>query len=345
MNLKEIAELIDAKLIGDPDFRITNIEELEHASQTDAAFLENSRYQKQAQQSQAGVIILQEALLPKNPVRNYLIHPFPSLAFQKLVEIFVPAMESGFEILHPSSVIHSTAKLDPSVRVAPQAVIDQHVTIGMGTQIGAGVSIGPGVTIGENCLIHPKAVIREECQIGSRVIIQPGAVIGSCGFGYFTNPKTGKHTPLAQRGIVVIEDDVEIGANTTIDRARFKETRIHKGTKIDNLVQIAHQVSLGEDNMIVSQVGVAGSTKTGRNVVMGGQVGVAGHISIADGTILTARCAVSKTLDKAGTYYGQPAMVDKEFKEHFLALKRVGRMTKRFKELEKRFSHLLEEDE
>lgn len=177
--------------------------------------------------------------------------------------------------------------------------------------------IGPEVCIGQNCHLHPKVVIEAGSQLGHRVVVQAGAVIGSDGFGYHTD-KQGNHHSLKQLGIVVLDDDVEIGANTTIDRARFKSTYIGKGTKIDNLVQIAHQVCLGKNNLIVAQAGIAGSTQTGDQVVVGGQVGVAGHLVLASGVVLTARCAVSKSLDKADVYYGAPAQAEKEFKKHFL---------------------------
>jgi len=162
---------------------------------------------------------------------------------------------------------------------------------------------------------------------------QPGAVIGSCGFGYFTDEK-GRHHLLEQRGNVVIEDDVEIGANTTIDRARFKTTRIGRGSKIDNLVQIAHQVSIGEDNLIVSQVGIAGSTKTGKNVVIGGQAGIVGHIHLADYVMLAARSGVSKSIPKGGIYGGAPAVPIKEFTEQTILIKNIKKIVARLKKIE-----------
>lgn len=345
LTLLQLATLTDSKLVGNPDARITGVEELELATQQHVAFLENKKYLKQLKETKAGAIFLTQDNLPANPEgHNYLITQTPSLAFQKAIEHFLKPPTSGFEPIHPTAIIHPSAKLAKGVHIGPYAVIDANTLIGPGTQIGPHVSIGPGVTIGANCTLYAHVSIREGCQIGNRVIIQPGAVIGSSGFGYHTD-KMGKHTPLNQLGIVIIEDDVGIGANTTIDRARFKTTRIGRGTKIDNLVQIAHQVHLGEDNMIVAQVGIAGSTKTGKHVVMGGQAGVAGHITIADQVVLTARCAVSKTLDKPDVYYGAPAMPDKEFKKHFLALRRVEKMVSRFSELEKRFAHLLQDDE
>lgn len=344
-SLKELADLVGGELIGDPSYLITGIEEIESADATHITFLENHRYQKYLASSKAGAVILHPSLLPAQVGgSNYIVHPSPSQAFQGVVECFLQLPRSGFAKIHSTAVIHPTATLHESVSVGPHVVIDADACIGAETVLDAAVFIGPKVSIGSHCHIHPKVVIEWGTKIGDRVSIQAGTVIGSDGFGYHTD-QTGKHHALKQLGNVIIEDDVEIGANTTIDRARFKSTQIGCGTKIDNLVQIAHQVSLGPNNLIVAQVGIAGSTKTGKQVVMGGQAGVAGHISLADHVVLTARCAVSKSLEKPDVYYGAPAMPDKEFKRHFLALRKVERLVDRFQVLEKRFAHLLTEEE
>ncbi len=330
--LSELAELTGAQLIGDPEHVITGVENLEAARFYEAAFLENPRYEKQTEATHAGVVFVYRDFSPL-PGKNYLVTDHPSLAFQKVIELFVPPHPSGFSGIHPAATIHAEAIIEEGVSIGPHAVVDRGARIGRHSILGSGVCIGADTLVGSCCLIHPNATIREGCEIGNRVVIQPGAVIGSCGFGYFTDNR-GKHTFLPQRGKVVIEDDVEIGANTTIDRARFKETRIKQGTKIDNLVQIAHQVEIGEDNLLVSQVGVAGSTKTGRNVVIGGQVGVAGHIEITNGVMLAARAAVSKSLLKPGVYSGAPAIPIKEFNLQFVQLRNIGKFLERFKKIE-----------
>ena len=330
--LSDLAELTGAQLIGDPDYLITGVENLEAARPCEAAFLENPRYAKQAEATQAGVVFVYRSFSPL-AAKNYLVTDSPSLAFQKVIELFAPPHPSGFSGIHPAAIIHSQAIIEEGVSIGPHAVVDRGVTIGHNTFIGPGVCVGADTLIGSDCFIHPNVTIREGCEIGHRVIIQPGAVIGSCGFGYFTD-NCGKHTFLPQRGKVVIEDDVEIGANTTIDRARFKETRIKQGTKIDNLVQIAHQVEIGEDNLLISQVGIAGSTKTGRNVVIGGQVGIAGHLEITNGVMLAARAAVSKSLLKPGVYSGAPAIPIKEFNTHFVQVRNLGKFLDRFKQIE-----------
>lgn len=330
--LEELAKLTASELIGDPAHRITGVDDLETASSGDAAFLENPRYEKQMRASQAGVIIT-SPVFRREPGKQYLLNENPSLAFQTIIELFIQSPRSGFSGIHPTAVIHEETELGEGVIVGPHAVIDRGTKIGPRTVIGANVSIGAEVLVGADCLFHPNSVVREGCEIGSRVILQPGAVVGSCGFGFFTD-KHGNNHKLKQLGKVIVEDDVEIGANTTIDRARFKTTRIGCGTKLDNLVQIAHQVELGPNNLMASQVGIAGSTKTGRNVVMGGQVGVAGHISIANGSIFAARAAISKTIDKGGIYSGIPAVPIKECNLHYVQLKSIGKLIERVKNLE-----------
>lgn len=331
LTVKQLAELTGAEIHGDPERVISGVEDLEAASSEHVAFVENKRYARKSASSKAGVIFTNIPLQ-----RDYLLHPQPSLAFQKAVDFFCYQPKSAFSTIHPTAIVEN-CQIGENVTIGPYCVIDQGCTIGDNTVLGPHVTIGAETKIGSSCHLHAGVTIREGCQVGNRVIIQSGAVIGSCGFGYVTDEK-GHHQKLHQLGTVVIEDDVEIGANAAIDRARFKETRLRRGTKIDNLVQIAHQVDLGEDNIIVSQVGIAGSTKTGRHVVIGGQTGVAGHIEITDGVQIAACSAVSKTLKASGTYYGTPAMIDHEFKEHFMALRGLKRLTKRVKELEEKKS-------
>jgi UDP-3-O-[3-hydroxymyristoyl] glucosamine N-acyltransferase len=330
--LAEIAELTGSELVGDPHHLITGVDNLESATSQHASFFENVRYGFDLKASSAGVIIMAPAA-PQTAGKNYLLNSQPSLAFQKVIELFMPKIKSGFSGIHPSSVIHPEAKIGANVSIGPHVTIDAKAIIGDHTQIDAGSRIGAEVKIGKECHLHSNVVIREGCILGDRVVIQPGAVIGSSGFGYFSDAK-GNHHALEQLGTVILEDDVEIGANTTIDRARFKTTKVGKGTKIDNLVQIAHQVELGPNNLIISQVGIAGSTKTGRNVVMAGQVGVIGHIEIADNVILAARSAVSKAIPKAGIYSGAPAIPIKEFNEQVVLLRNIKKIVDRLKKLE-----------
>lgn len=337
--LSQLAELTDSMLVGNPDHQISGVEDLASAQSHEAAFLANQRYEHFLKTTQAGVIFVH----PSQKLfdgKNYLIHKDPSRAFQRLIEIFNPIAfeESGFIGIHSTAVIHPEATLEASVTIGPCAVIDRKAFIGKGSTIGAGVFIGAHVKMGENCIIHANVIIRENCEIGHRVVIQPGAVIGSCGFGYTTDQK-GEHTSLKQVGKVVIEDDVEVGANSCIDRARFKITRIGRGTKIDNLVQIAHGVSIGQHNLIVAQVGIAGSAKTGRNVVLGGQAAVVGHVTLEDQVIIAARGAASKSLPK-GIYNGTPAVPIKEYNEQSVLARNLKKYINRIEKLEQTISEL-----
>lgn len=338
--LAELAEITQAKLIGDPTQTFSNVDSLESATSSDVAFLANLRYRELLHTTQAGVVCIDPSLTPL-PGKNYLISEHPSRTFQQIAELFLSSHfnKTGFEGIHPSAVIHPSAQISKGVTIGPNSVIDQGVNIGSGTHIGPLVSIGPGVTIGDCCIIHARVVIRERCLLGNRVILQPGAVIGSCGYGYTTDER-GVHTKLDQCGIVVIEDDVEIGANATIDRARFKETRIAQGSKIDNLVQIGHNVHIGPHNLIVAQAGIAGSTKTGRHVVIGGQAGVVGHVNVADGVMITAQSGISKDVTQGGKYGGSPIQPLAEYNRQRVYLRNIELYVKRIEELEKRLTEL-----
>lgn len=340
LSLRELALLTNATCVGDEHYMISGVADLESATPSDVSFLANARYQQALLKSKAGVIFV-DPTTPLEPGRQYLVHPSPSLAFQQVVEAFYEALKNeitGFTGIHPTAVIHETAKLGQGVTVGPHAVIDKNAVIGDNTVISAGSFVGMGVKLGAECLIYPHVVIRERCILGNRVIIQPGVIVGSCGFGYATNAK-GEHQKLHQLGYVHVEDDVEVGANTTIDRARFQVTRIKKGTKIDNLVQIAHGVILGEHNIIVAQSGIAGSTTTGRHVIVGGQVAIDGHLHIADGAMLAARSAVSKSLP-AGKFSGAPAQPLHDFNRMTVYLRQIEKYVKEIKDLQSRLKAL-----
>jgi len=339
-SLKELASLTGSKLVGNENHQITNVAGLAEAQATDASFFANPRYLQMMQQSKAGVIFVASGV-DLDPHKNYLINEDPSLAFQLVVELFLKDAKetTGFEGIHPTAVIHETAKLGDQVEIGPYAVIDKNVVIGNNTRIGSHSYVGPYTMIGSHCVIHPQVAIRERCLIGNRVILQPGAVIGSCGFGV-TTTHDGKPFMLNQVGTVTLEDDVEIGANTTVDRARFKTTLIKRGTKIDYLVQIGHNVILGEENIIIAQTGIAGSTTTGKRVVMGGQTGVAGHLKIHDGVTLSGRSGVSKSLVKPGKYNGVPCMPIDEYNRNAVLLKHIDKYVLELKELKKRLDEL-----
>lgn len=346
--LAELAELTQSKLVGNPSHQIFNVSDLDSATSEDASFLnklpfgQTNRYEQAMRKTTAGVIFIHpEMTLTEG--RNYLLNEDPSRAFQVTLEAFNGASPelTGFVGIHPTAILHPTCKIGNGVQIGPYAVIDKEVKIGDRTIVSSHCYVGPFTVIGEDCLLHPHVTLREKCILGNRVILQPGAVIGSCGFGYTTD-KQGRHAKLNQVGAVHIEDDVEIGANTTIDRSRFKMTVVRRGTKIDNLVQIGHGAKIGTDNMIVAQTGIAGSAETGRHVVLAGQCGVAGHIKLGDQVIVTAKAGVDKSLPEAGKYGGSPAIPLGEHHRTHVYLKNIEKYIEQIKALSARLS-LIEE--
>lgn len=335
--LKDLAALLAAQIIGDPDYIITGVNTLDEAIASDLSFLANPRYFEAMKKSKAGAFCV-DAQSAQQDGKNYLICENPSAAFQTIIKTLHPQSESGFTGIHPTAVIHELAIVDPTAIIGPHAVIDRGAVIGARTSIGPNASVGYEAHIGTDCIIHPNTTIRERCRLGNRVILQPGAVIGSCGYGYIQD-KFGRHVKLEQLGIVIIEDDVEIGANTTIDRSRFKATIIRTGTKIDNLCQIAHNVEIGQHNIMAAQTGVAGSSKTGQYVMLGGQVGVVGHIEIEAMTMVATRSGVSKSL-KSGKYRGAPAIPINEYNRQEVHVRKIADYVARIKALEQRLSLL-----
>jgi len=305
-SLGEIAKMIQSELKGDPEIQITGVADLASATPSEISYLVREQHLPLLQSSKAAALLITSQI--KAPTNlPLLICANPELAFQQLLDLFENKQEmTGFPGIHPTAVIHETAKIGNQVTIGPYAVIEKDVVIGDRTIIGASCFIGLGSTLGTDCLIHPHVVIRERCHLGNHIILQPGVILGGCGFGY-TMDKKGRHIKLTHVGTVQIEDDVEIGANSCVDRGRFHETRIKRGTKIDNLVQVAHNVILGEDNIVAGQTGIAGSVTTGHHVMLGGQAGVDGHLEIESGTMIAARSGVTKSL-KSGKYGGAPAM-------------------------------------
>ena len=338
--LQELAALTHSKLVGNSHHQIFGVDSLESASSQEASFCSNPLYCPLLKTTQAGLICV-DPLTPLIEGKNFLISDNPSATFQTILYLFLDlnTLKSAFIGIHSSAVIPPSVKLGKNVQIGPHAVIDQGCVIGDDTQIGACVVLGAGTTLGSQCLLYPNVTIREGCILGNRVIIQSGAVIGSCGYGYTTDA-CGQHLKQEQFGNVVIEDDVEIGANTTIDRARFKSTRIGKGTKIDNLVQIAHNVTLGPHNLIVSQTGISGSVKTGRHVIMGGQTGTVGHLEVASGAMFAARSGIKKSIVRAGKYGGNPAIPLEAHNREQVYLRKVSTYAKKIQELESKVQEL-----
>jgi len=299
MKLSEIAKLLEVEMVGN-DKEIEGMNTLLHANEKEISFFHNAKYLKELPLTKAGAVILDKEFvkaLPSNTTA--LISDEPYLKMALLTKHFVKPLEREGEI-----------HIDESANIASDVIMDGNTKIGANTTIMRGVVIGGDVTIGENVIIYPNVVIYNDTKIGDNVTIHAGSVIGSDGFGY-AHTKTGEHVKIYHLGNVVIEDDVEIGANTTIDRGVFGSTIIKKGAKIDNLVQIGHNCEVGEYSILVSQSGLAGSSKLGRNVVMGGQAATAGHLKIAPFTQIAARGGVTKSIKESGIYGGFPLMPQK----------------------------------
>jgi UDP-3-O-[3-hydroxymyristoyl] glucosamine N-acyltransferase len=263
--------------------------------------------------------------------------PNPSWAFAEVCAVIereqTPVAPTG---IHPSAIVDATAKISPDAYIGPFAVIEGNVSMGTGVRISAHCFVGHGCRIGNGTLLNPRVTLYPNCQVGENVTIHSGAVIGSDGFGYET--MGGSHRKLPHIGCVIIEDNVEIGANTTIDRARFAETRIGTGTKIDNLVQIAHNVRVGNDCLIVSQAGIAGSSTLGHHVVLAGQAGIAGHVNVGNGVQIAAQCGVPGNVPPGNMLRGTPPMPVNEANRFYVLRKHIPKLFKRVEALEKKFS-------
>ena len=301
--LSEIAKLIDGKVIGDGDTLITGVSGIKEAQEGDITFLANAKYSSLMDKTAATAIITStDAQKCAKPV---ILTENPSLAFAKIISMFMPDDTGHPQGIDYTVVMGKNVTLGKDVAIGPYVVIGDNVVIGNQSIIYAGCFIGHHSKIGSKTLIYPHVSIREHISIGSRVIIHSGTVIGSDGFGFVTIK--GSHHKIPQVGTVEIADDVEIGANVTIDRARFDKTVIGRGTKIDNLVQIAHNVVIGENSLIVAQVGVAGNTIIGNNVTLAGQAGLVGHITIGDNAIVTGQSGVAKSVPADTMVSGYPA--------------------------------------
>ena len=253
-------------------------------------------------------------------------------AFSKVIDIFAPPPPAFPPGRHPSAVIHASAVVPASAHIGPCAVIDSGAVIGERTVIGAGVYIGEMARVGDDCLIYPNVTVRERCRLGHRVIIHAGTTVGSDGFGYISGP--GGHKKVPQVGIVQLDDDVELGAGVTVDRARFGRTWLKRGTKVDNLVQIAHNVVIGEDCLIIAQVGISGSTHIGNRVIIAGQAGLVGHIEVGDGAVIMAQSGISKDVPPGAKLIGSPAQDPREFAHGLMEMKRLGRLRNTIRELQ-----------
>jgi UDP-3-O-[3-hydroxymyristoyl] glucosamine N-acyltransferase len=310
-----MAELVDARLVGDGDVFIDGLASIGSASAGDLVFVEDEKYLARALQSGAGAVIAGEFAAGKFASgaagKPLLICRHPKLAFARAAQMLRSDRSSrSDEGVHATAVVHPSARLEESAIVEEYAVIGADAEIGEGTRIGAGCSVGRGVKIGRDCEIYPRVTIYAGTTLGDRVIVHAGAVLGSDGFGYVRDPESGHYEKFPQVGRLVIEDDVEIGANTTIDRGALDETRIGRGTKIDNLVHIGHNCRLGQNVVIAAQTGLSGSIVIENDVVLGGQVGIGEHARIEEGVMLGGQGGVlpNKVLRGKGVaFWGTPA--------------------------------------
>lgn len=333
LTVSELAALVGGQFASDADhsIRITGAAAVTEAGEGHVTFFGNPKYLPQIKASRASA-----ALVPldfSEPIPAIAIRvENPSLAFARLLENFAPSAVRFSPGVHPTAVVSPEALLGENVSVQPFVVIEEGARIGANSVIGAYGYVGHEAVIGADCLLAPRVTVGARCLVGARVIIHSGAVLGSDGFGFELSE--GRHVKIPQTGIVQIDDDVEIGANATIDRARFGRTWIGQGTKIDNLVQIAHNVVIGKHCLIVAQTGISGSTRLGNYVTLAGQVGVVGHIEIGDKAVVGAQGGVTKSLDSGGIFWGVPAQPMRESLEQIAFTRRLPKLFERVKRLE-----------
>jgi UDP-3-O-[3-hydroxymyristoyl] glucosamine N-acyltransferase len=334
-----VAALTGGQLVGPADVVVAGVGSLDEAGPAAVAFLGQPRYRDRVLPSKAGVVLVPAGFEVAPPAgRAWVMCQDPSAAFSAVVAAFAPPPIAFPPGIHATAVVAASAVVPASVHVGPGAVIEPEVVIGERTVIGAGCYIGHATRLGADCLLHPRVTIRERCLLGQRVIVHPGAVIGADGFGY-TSGASG-HTKIPQVGIVQLDDDVEIGALTAVDRARFGRTWVQRGTKIDNLVQVAHNVVIGQHCLLAGQAGISGSTRLGHGVILAGQVGLAGHLTIGDGAIMMAQSGSGSDVAPKAVMLGSPAVDRKEFARQQMHIKRLERMGRTLKELEAQVSAL-----
>lgn len=334
--LSELAELAGGTVRGDGSAVITGAAPLEDAGPGDVSFVAGKKYLGLLARTRAAAVVMRDAD-GAPPGLNLVLAGNPELAFARILGALRPQAFPPPGV-HPKAEVHPGARLGADVSVQPFSVIEDGASVGDRAVLFPGVYIGKGAEIGPDCVIYPGVIVRERCRIGARVIIHSNAVVGSDGFGYARDK--ARYIKMPQAGIVRVGDDVEIGACVTIDRATLGETVIGRGTKIDNLVQIAHNVRVGEDTVIVAQAGIAGSTRVGSRVQLGGQSGVNGHISIGDDVGIGAKSGVVQDIPSRGVYSGYPAMPHTEWLRAQNLYSKLPELKKKISELEKRIAGL-----
>jgi len=330
MKVREIARLVGGRAEGDGEREIRGVAALETATEQELAFAEGELALKRAADSRAGCLLVSEGASVAGRTTVAVRHL--RLAFIRAAEALYSS-RTAHPGIHPTALIAEDARLGAGVSVGPYVVIESGAQVGEETRLGAGVFLGEGVTLGARCVLHPRVSIYPGVLVGNRVILHAGVVLGSDGFGYLF--AEGRHHKFPQLGGLIIEDDVEIGSNSTVDRGSLGTTRIGEGTKIDNLVQIAHNVRIGRHSIVAAQTGISGSTEVGEYVVMGGQVGIGDHARIGDGAVIGGGTGIlpGKAVRKGSVMWGTPARPLAEFKKMYAHLSRLPALARKVKEL------------
>ncbi|MDD3885806.1 MAG: UDP-3-O-(3-hydroxymyristoyl)glucosamine N-acyltransferase [Victivallaceae bacterium] len=335
----EIAALVKGKLIGDPNRLVKGVASLKDATADQLSFVGNKKYQHLLADAKAGTVIVCPDLADEpTENRTLIVSPNVDYAFGHAVMVFAEKAPEFQQLVHPSAVVDASVKLGNGVSIGANAVIEPEAEIGDGAIIGAGCYIGHQVRVGAGTLLYPNVTVMYRCRIGRKCIIHPGVVVGADGFGFVPGPQGLVKVP--QTGIVQIDDDVEIGANTTIDRARFGVTHIKSNVKIDDQVMIAHNVCIGESSILVAQCGIAGSAEIGRGVILAAKSGVNGHITLGDGVQVAGTSGVVKSVPAGQIVLGTPAEPQREFMARYTLPKRVEKLSAKLKELEAKLAEL-----
>jgi UDP-3-O-[3-hydroxymyristoyl] glucosamine N-acyltransferase len=336
MKLSEVAHKLGCRLEGAPDTEIQGIAGIEHAAPGQITFLANRRYFPLLKTTRASAVLVEDGIaLERGPGLApiaALRTPNPYLAFAHAIELFyqAPHYEPG---IHPTAILARTARIAEGAHIGPYCFIDENTQIGRNAVLHSFVTIYRGAQIGDDFFAHAHATVREFCRIGHRVILQNGAVIGGDGLG-FAKQQDGTWYKMQQSGPAVLEDDVEVQSNACVDRATVGETRVCRGTKLDDLVLVGHASQVGADTMLCGQVGLAGSTKIGSGCILAGQVGTAGHLSVGDGAVITAQSGIPNDVPPRSLYSGYPAVDNRQWLKTMAALNRLPALQKRVRELE-----------
>jgi UDP-3-O-[3-hydroxymyristoyl] glucosamine N-acyltransferase len=342
MRLFEVAQKLGCRLEGAPDIEIHGVAGIDHAKAGHVTFLANRRYFPLLKTTRASAVLIEDGIAldrqPGLPSMAALRTANPYLAFAHAIELFYqpPRYEPG---IHPTAVVAKTARLGARAHIGPYCFVDEETRIGQNAVLHSFVTIYRGVLIGDDFFAHAHSVVREFCRIGHRVILQNGAVIGGDGLG-FAKQKDGSWYKMQQSGPAVLEDDVEVQANACVDRATVGETRVGRGTKLDDLVLVGHASRVGANTMLCGQVGLAGSTKIGDGCILAGQVGTAGHLTVGDGAVITAQSGIPNDVPPRSLYSGYPAIENREWLKNVAALHRLPELQKRVRELEAELAKL-----